>query len=127
MKVVKILVAEDNGMNQLLAKKMFAKIGYQIEIANNGQEACEMAKTNNYDIVFMDIHMPEMDGLEATVEILKSNIQPLPIIVAMTANVVKEAEEDCLAVGMKDIITKPFTIDQLRKVLDKWITLQPSA
>jgi len=67
-----------------------------------------------------------MDGLEATLEILKSNIQPLPIIVAMTANVVKEAEEDCLAVGMKDIITKPFTIDQLRKLLDKWITLQPS-
>ena len=126
LKIVKILVAEDNGMNQLLAKKMFAKIGYQIEIANNGQEACEMANINNYDIIFMDIHMPVMDGLEATLEILKSNIQPLPIIVAMTANVVKEAEEDCLAVGMKDIITKPFTIDQLRKLLDKWITLQPS-
>lgn len=126
LKTINILVAEDNGMNQLLAKKMFAKIGYQIEIASNGIEACKMANTNNYDIIFMDIHMPVMDGLEATVKILKSNNYPLPIIVAMTANVVKEAEEDCLAVGMKDIITKPFTIDQLRKVLDKWITLQSS-
>ena len=124
--MIKILVAEDNSMNQLLAKKMFAKIGYQIEIANNGQEACEMASTNNYDIIFMDIHMPVMDGLEATIEILKSKPHQLPIIVAMTANVIKEAEEECLAVGMKDIITKPFTIDQLRKLLDKWISSEHS-
>ena len=126
LKMIKILVAEDNSMNQLLAKKMFAKIGYQIEIANNGQEACEMASTNNYDIIFMDIHMPVMDGLEATIEILKSKPHQLPIIVAMTANVIKEAEEECLAVGMKDIITKPFTIDQLRKLLDKWISSEHS-
>lgn len=126
LKMIKILVAEDNGMNQLLAKKMFAKIGYLIEIANNGKEAYDMAIKNNYDIIFMDIHMPVMDGLEATIEILKSNTHQLPIIVAMTANVVKEAEADCLAVGMKDIITKPFTIEQLRKLLEKWTTLQPS-
>ena len=119
-KSFKLLVAEDNGMNQLLAKKMFSKIGYEIEIANNGKEAFEKALINNYDFIFMDIHMPEMDGLEATVQILNSPLEKVPVIIAMTANVVKEAEEDCLEAGMKDIITKPFTIEQLKRVLDKW-------
>lgn len=119
-KSLKLLVAEDNGMNQLLAKKMFSKIGYEIEIAHNGREAFEKALTNNYDFIFMDIHMPEMDGLEATVQILNSPLEKVPVIIAMTANVVKEAEEDCLEAGMKDIITKPFTIEQLKRVLDKW-------
>ncbi|MGG2352492.1 response regulator, partial [Salmonella enterica] len=68
-KPLKMLVAEDNGMNQLLATKMFRKIGYGIEIANNGKEAVEMASKNNYDLIFMDIHMPEMDGLEASATI----------------------------------------------------------
>jgi signal transduction histidine kinase/CheY-like chemotaxis protein len=120
IKGLKILVAEDNGMNQLLAKKMFAKIGYPIDIANNGKEAFDKARLNHYDIIFMDIHMPEMDGLEASKAILQNNISTKPIIVAMTANVVKEAEEECMAAGMKDIITKPFTIDQLRQILAKW-------
>jgi signal transduction histidine kinase len=120
VKGLKILVAEDNGMNQLLAKKMFAKIGYPIEIANNGKEAFDKARLNHYDIIFMDIHMPEMDGLESSNAILNSSISNKPIIVAMTANVVKEAEAECLAAGMKDIITKPFTIDQLRQILAKW-------
>ncbi|MFY9464500.1 MAG: ATP-binding protein [Sediminibacterium sp.] len=119
-KSFKLLVAEDNGMNQLLAKKMFSKIGYDIEIANNGREAFEKALINNYDFIFMDIHMPEMDGLEATVQILNSPLKKMPVIIAMTANVVKEAEEDCLDAGMKDIITKPFTIEQLKRVLEKW-------
>ncbi|MFX4809781.1 response regulator, partial [Acinetobacter baumannii] len=69
-KPLKMLVAEDNGMNQLLATKMFRKIGYGIEIANNGKEAVEMAAKTNYDLIFMDIHMPEMDGLEASATIL---------------------------------------------------------
>ncbi len=119
-KPLKMLVAEDNGMNQLLATKMFRKIGYGIEIANNGKEAVEMAAKTNYDLIFMDIHMPEMDGLEASATILKSTIAKPPIIIAMTANAVKEAEAECLEAGMKDMVTKPFTIEQLRKVLEKW-------
>ncbi len=119
-KGLKILVAEDNGMNQLLAKKMFAKIGYPIDIANNGKEAFDKARLHQYDIIFMDIHMPEMDGLEAANAILQSDMSIKPIIVAMTANVIKEAETECLSAGMKDIITKPFTIDQLRTILEKW-------
>lgn len=120
IKPLKMLVAEDNNMNQLLATKMFKKIGYIIEIANNGKEAVEMTAKYDYDLVFMDIHMPEMDGIEATEKILNSGKEKIPIIIAMTANAVKEAEAEYLALGMKDIVTKPFTIEQLRKVLEKW-------
>ena len=120
IKPLKMLVAEDNNMNQLLATKMFKKIGYIIEIANNGKEAVEMAAKFDYDLVFMDIHMPEMDGIEATEKILTSGKEKIPIIIAMTANAVKEAEAEYLQLGMKDIVTKPFTIEQLRKVLEKW-------
>lgn len=121
LKHLSILVAEDNGMNQLLATKMFKKIGYTIEIANNGKEAVEMVGKKKYDLVFMDIHMPEMDGLEATSTILQNTAnRESPIIIAMTANAVKEAETEYLNAGMKDIVTKPFTIEQLRKVLEKW-------
>lgn len=120
IKPLKMLVAEDNNMNQLLATKMFKKIGYIIEIANNGKEAVEMTAKFDYDLVFMDIHMPEMDGIEATEKILNSGKAKIPIIIAMTANAVKEAEAEYLQLGMKDIVTKPFTIEQLRKVLEKW-------
>jgi len=120
IKPLKMLVAEDNNMNQLLATKMFKKIGYIIEIANNGKEAVEMTNKYDYDLVFMDIHMPEMDGIEATEKILNSRKAKIPIIIAMTANAVKEAEAEYLQLGMKDIVTKPFTIEQLRKVLEKW-------
>lgn len=120
IKPLKMLVAEDNNMNQLLATKMFKKIGYIIEIANNGKEAVEMTAKYDYDLVFMDIHMPEMDGIEATQRILNSGRAKVPIIIAMTANAVKEAEAEYLQLGMKDIVTKPFTIDQLKKVLEKW-------
>ncbi len=120
IKPLKILVAEDNNMNQLLATKMFKKIGYIIDIANNGKEAVEMTLQNNYDLVFMDIHMPEMDGIEATEKILHSGRNKVPFIIAMTANAIKEAEAEYLELGMKDIVTKPFTIEQLRKVLEKW-------
>lgn len=120
IKPLKMLVAEDNNMNQLLATKMFKKIGYIIEIANNGKEAVEMTAKYDYDLVFMDIHMPEMDGIEATEKILHSGKEKIPIIIAMTANAVKEAEAEYLELGMKDIVTKPFTIEQLRKVLEKW-------
>lgn len=120
IKPLKILVAEDNNMNQLLATKMFKKIGYIIEIANNGREAVDMTAKYDYDLVFMDIHMPEMDGIEATERILNSGRPKVPIIIAMTANAVKEAETEYLQLGMKDIITKPFTIEQLKKTLEKW-------
>ncbi len=120
IKPLKILVAEANNMYQLLATKMFKKIGHIIHIANNGKEAVEMALQNYYDLVFMDIHIPEMDGIEATEKILHSKINKVPFIIAMSANAIKEAEAEYRELGMKDIVTKPFNIEQLRKVLEKW-------
>lgn len=124
LKPLRILVAEDNQMNQLLASRMFEKIGYTIELANNGREAVNKASGNKYDLIFMDLHMPEMDGIDATSNILKQTTDEAgkPVIIAMTADVMKEAETDCFRVGMKDIITKPFTTDQIRAVLQKWGT-----
>jgi signal transduction histidine kinase len=117
---IKILLAEDNKMNQMIAKKIFGKIGYDIDIADNGRSAVEMMEKRNYDLVFMDIQMPEMDGLEAATYILKKYGKSTPPIIAMTANVLSEDESKCKDAGMKDFISKPFTIERLEKVIRKW-------
>ncbi|MDO3642600.1 ATP-binding protein [Mucilaginibacter sp. L3T2-6] len=115
-----ILLAEDNKMNQLIAGKTFKKIGYDIDIADNGRMAIEMAEEKNYDLIFMDIQMPEMDGLQAAEYLLKKYRDICPPIIAMTANVLSEDEEKCRAAGMCDFISKPFTIDRLEDVIYKW-------
>src|SRR6185503_5418535 len=119
-KPVEILLAEDNKMNQMIAKKIFNKIGYPIDIADNGRMAVEMMAQKRYDLVFMDIQMPEMDGLEAAMYILNKYGKDAPPIIAMTANVLSEDENKCKQAGMKDFISKPFTIDRLEKVIRKW-------
>jgi CheY-like chemotaxis protein len=118
---LKILLAEDNLMNQLIATKVFDSIGYKLDIADNGLKAVEKAKEQHYDLIFMDIQMPEMDGLEAAKHILSDmNGYIAPTIIAMTANAMKEDEEECLKAGMKDFISKPFTIDQIQKTIHRW-------
>lgn len=117
-----ILLVEDNQINQLVASKIFETLGYFVDIADNGAEAIEKANTKAYDIIFMDIQMPEVDGLQATKAILShyKNLHSAPVIVAMTANAMKEDEEECHRVGMKDFISKPFTIDALRSTIARW-------
>ena len=117
---IEILLAEDNKMNQMIAKKIFGKIGYDIDIADNGRSAVEMMEKKNFDLVFMDIQMPEMDGLEAASYILKKYGKSAPPIIAMTANVLSEDESKCKEAGMKDFISKQFTIERLEKVIRKW-------
>ena len=117
---IEILLAEDNKMNQLIAKKIFGKIGHSIDIADNGRVAVEMVGRKHYDLIFMDIQMPEMDGLEAAACIRKKYGNSAPPIIAMTANVLSEDESKCKEAGMKDFISKPFTIDRLEKVIRKW-------
>jgi signal transduction histidine kinase/ActR/RegA family two-component response regulator len=117
---IEILLAEDNKMNQMIAKKIFSKIGYQIDIADNGKIAVDMMSQKRYELVFMDIQMPEMDGLEASGQILKKYGEKAPPIIAMTANVLSEDEIRCKQAGMKDFISKPFTIERLEKVIQKW-------
>jgi len=121
-KPLDILLVEDNQINQLVASRMFENLGYTVDVADNGAIAIEKTGNKFYHLVFMDIQMPVVDGLEAARTILQnkhSNI-PLPTIIAMTANATREDEAECLAAGMKDFISKPFTIDALKNILNHW-------
>ncbi|AOW76104.1 hypothetical protein A3Q34_04090 [Colwellia sp. PAMC 20917] len=113
----KILVVEDIRINQTIVKMMLSKLGFECNVAANGLEALEALNSAKYSIVFMDLQMPEMDGLAATKEIVKRYGQKRPIIVAMTANVLKKDREDCAAVGMDDFIPKPLLITELERAL----------
>lgn len=117
---LKILLAEDNKMNQLIASKIFKKVGYSIDIAENGVEAILMSDKQHYDLIFMDVQMPEMDGLQATRTIIKKQGKNAPPIIAMTANVLSEDENECATAGMKDFVSKPFTFERLENVIQKW-------
>jgi len=111
-----ILVAEDNLVNQKVILHMLAKMGYHADLANHGLEAVAMAASRNYDLVLMDIQMPEMDGLEASVMIRKLQIKQ-PVILALTANTLKEDRDECLRSGMNDFISKPLKPEELMKKL----------
>ncbi len=116
---VKILAAEDNELNQILATHLLESWGAQVDIAENGEKTLEMLKQNNYDLILMDIQMPLMDGYQATEKIRKNFQSPknmLPII-AMTANVLDGEREKCLACGMDDYIIKPLCPENLNFVI----------
>ncbi len=115
---LKILLAEDNKVNQQVALLTFEALGYQIQIVNHGLEALQELQQQNYDVVFMDIQMPEMDGITATSYINQEwSTESRPQIIAMTAYVNKEDKERCFQAGMDGYISKPIRIDELVKVL----------
>jgi signal transduction histidine kinase/CRP-like cAMP-binding protein len=117
----KILVAEDNKINQKLISKVLKKLGYEAVIANNGKEAVDIFEKQPFRIVLMDIQMPEMDGLEATQNILAGfDGDPAPKIIALTANITKGIKEECLKIGMCDFMNKPLRMDKLSEVLKKY-------
>jgi len=111
-----ILIAEDNLINQKLATRVLNKLGYTPKIACNGKEALDMQKQTPFDMILMDMQMPEMDGIEATMEIRKSCLQQ-PRIVAMTANALAEDRLRCIDAGMDNYIAKPFRIEDLMLIL----------
>jgi signal transduction histidine kinase len=113
-----ILIVEDDLINQKLAKRMFQKIGYETDLAVNGEEAVAMALNNNYNLIFMDIHMPKMDGIEACKQILAKHSNA-PKIIAMTANVMEEDKKACFEAGMLDFLSKPMHIKDIYEVLQK--------
>jgi CheY-like chemotaxis protein len=113
---INILVAEDNPVNQKLIERILLKLGYNAVITNNGREALNKVSEKHYDVVLMDIQMPEMDGFEATKNIRKLDIQQ-PYIVAMTANALAEDRDICLGNGMDNYISKPMKLDTLVAVL----------
>ncbi|WP_135080184.1 MHYT domain-containing protein [Terasakiella sp. SH-1] len=113
-----ILVAEDNLINQKVAKGYLEKLGHRVELAHNGKEAVDKYRSCEYELIFMDMQMPEMDGIEATRHIRELNLyeKETPII-ALTANASRQDEEACLKAGMNDFLTKPMTVDKLQQIL----------
>jgi CheY-like chemotaxis protein len=118
---LRILLAEDNAVNQKLALRILQQMGYRADLASNGLEALESVARQTYDVVLMDVQMPEMDGLEATRRIVANGSQR-PRIVAMTANAMQGDREMCLAAGMDDYVTKPIRVDQLVEALNNVAT-----
>ncbi|WP_026899261.1 hybrid sensor histidine kinase/response regulator [Daejeonella oryzae] len=111
-----ILIAEDNLINQKLATRILYKLGYKTVVANNGLEAVEMLKKTPFDVILMDMQMPEMDGLEATAMIRKTSDHQ-PQIIAMTANALPEDREACIQSGMNNYISKPINLEILVDIL----------
>ncbi len=116
---LRILLAEDNAVNQKLALRLLQQMGYRADVAADGVEALESVLRQDYDLVLMDVQMPEMDGLEATRRILDRCGAARPRIVAMTANAMKGDRDQCLAAGMDDYITKPIRVDALVAALEQ--------
>jgi len=114
----KILVAEDNFINQKLIQRVLFKLGYETDLAETGLEVLKMMEQHHYNLILMDVQMPEMDGLEAVQNIRKQNYKQ-PYVIAMTANAMPEDRETCINAGMDDYIDKPMKLDKLTDALKK--------
>jgi len=118
-------LAEDNAINVLLATTLLEAVGYHVTTASNGAEAVEAVRRARYDLILMDVHMPVMDGLEATrrIRALGGEAATLPIV-AMTANAMASDQEACLAAGMDDFVSKPFDPDAFLSVVARCTDLR---
>jgi two-component system, sensor histidine kinase and response regulator len=119
----RVLVAEDNSVNQMVAVRLLERLGCRVDVAGNGAEAVQMATRLPYNLVFMDCHMPEMDGFDATVEIRRreneTGLMPMPIV-ALTASVLQVDRDRCLSAGMNDVIGKPVQPVDFARVLKRF-------
>ena len=122
----RILIAEDNVVNQQITLRILEKLGYRADVVANGNEVLEALREIPYDLVLMDCQMPEMDGYEATQIIRTSDTinRKNILILAMTANAMKEDKERCLSVGMDGYVSKPVTSNKLASIIKTW--LEPS-
>jgi CheY-like chemotaxis protein len=119
---VRVLLAEDNAINVLLATTLLEAVGYAVEVAVNGADAVAAVQRSRFDLILMDVHMPVMDGLEATraIRALPGAAAEVPIV-AMTANAMTSDRDACLAVGMDDFVSKPFDPDAFITVVARCI------
>ena len=121
----RILMAEDNITNQKVARGYLGRLGLSADMANDGLEAVSLLTNKQYDIVFMDCHMPHMDGFEATRKIReqeKNSSSKRNIIIAITANAMEGDKDKCLKSGMDDYLSKPYSVEEMRSMIDKWLT-----
>lgn len=114
---LRILLAEDNSVNQMVALQMLRKLGFSADVASDGTQALALVQQQDYDVVLMDIQMPEMDGLTASKLIREAADIQQPYIVAMTANALSTDRDDCLAAGMDDFVPKPVRIGEIQAAL----------
>jgi CheY-like chemotaxis protein len=121
---LRILLAEDNTVNQKLALRLLGQLGYQADVAGNGLEAIAALERQRYDVVLMDVQMPELDGLDATRQICSRWPRAdRPRIIAMTANAMQGDRDLCLAAGMDDYISKPIRTEELVAALGRSLVL----
>jgi len=121
LRPLRVLLAEDSAMNQRVALLLLGKLGYQADVVSDGQQALSAIERHPYDVVLMDVHMPELDGLDATRALLERHPDPAdrPVIVAVTAHAMREDRERCLAAGMDHYLAKPLRPHELLAVLSK--------
>jgi CheY-like chemotaxis protein len=118
-----VLVVDDNVVNLVIMRKFLANLGVQPDVACNGQEAIDLVKNRQFDVIFMDIQMPEMDGLTATRAIRSMTLSNQPLIIALTANAFESDRERSLAAGMNDFLSKPFLFEDIKaKLAEIWQT-----
>ncbi len=122
----RVLLVEDNPVNQLVAKGMLGKLGCEVVVAAHGAEALDQLEHDEFDLVLMDCNMPVMDGYEASRQIRQSGRWPALPIVALTANAMSEERERCRQAGMSDYLAKPFRREELAALLDQWIPATPA-
>jgi CheY-like chemotaxis protein len=118
----RVLLVEDNKINQMVASEMLDGLGAKVEICSNGAEAVEVLRQNKFDLILMDCQMPVMDGFSAVAVIrdMENGRERTPIV-ALTAHAIAGDREKCIAAGMDDYLAKPFTENDLRSILEKWV------
>jgi len=124
---LQVLVVEDNPINLDVARKMLVRIGCAVDAVADGQEAIAAVRSKAYDLVFMDCHLPELDGFAATEAIRALAVTRQPSIIAMTADVRPETAARCFACGMNDYLSKPYGLAELRSKVELWGGCRPQA